>query len=203
LEKFVRMRAVAVPMDQPNIDTDQIIPARFFQKPRNRGLQDYLFHDLRFDREGRARASFVLNRPDYLGASILVAERNFGCGSSREAAVYALWDYGFRVVIAPSFSDIFVNNCFVNGMLPVVLEATDVAVLLAQLQRRSGPEVEVDLAAQSVTSPSGTCFGFEVDPYRKKCLLDGLDELDYTLGNLPHIADFELASTVRQPWLKA
>ncbi len=176
VEKFT---SATVPMDQVNIDTDQIIPARFLQKPRSAGCGPYLFHDLRKDPE------FVLNLPRYKDARVLVAAENFGCGSSRENAVWALQDYGFRAVIAPSFGDIFRSNCLKNGLLPVVLEGDVVAELL-----KTTPEVTVDLEAQTV-SFSGRSVRFEVDPFAKHCLLNGVDELGYTLSRMAEIEAFE------------
>src|SRR5579864_9604407 len=141
MEAFQRLDAVAAPMPVPNVDTDQVIPARFLRKPRKDGYGQYLFHDLRFDDAGREKPEFVLTREAYRGARILVADKNFGCGSSREHAVYALWDYGFRAVIAPSFGDIFYGNSFKNGFLPIVLPAAQVAALRAQVQAKPGAHV--------------------------------------------------------------
>src|SRR5881396_3896929 len=165
MERFRKVDAVAVPMSAPNVDTDQIVPARFFCKPREAGYGGYLFHDLRFSESGAEKADFVLNRPAYRGARILVGEKNFGCGSSREHAVYALWDYGFRAVIAPSFGDIFFNNCFKNGLLPIVLSAEQVAALQNELTRAPGAHLTVDLDRQELITPSGIVHRFEVDPF--------------------------------------
>jgi 3-isopropylmalate/(R)-2-methylmalate dehydratase small subunit len=191
MERFQRLDAVAVPFAAPDIDTDQIIPARFMQKLRSDGFGQYLFHDLRRNGDGTKRPGFILDEPAYRGARIAVAERNFGCGSSREQAVYALYDHGVRAVIAPSFGDIFFNNCFQNGMLPVILPAAPVGALLEQLRRRPGCHVVVDLAAQIVVGPDGAKSSFAVDPFRKCLLLDGIDELDLTLGHGERIAEFE------------
>jgi 3-isopropylmalate/(R)-2-methylmalate dehydratase small subunit len=191
MERFQRLDAVAVPFAAPDIDTDQIIPARFMQKLRSDGFGQYLFHDLRRNGDGTKRPGFILDEPAYRGARIAVAERNFGCGSSREQAVYALYDHGVRAVIAPSFGDIFFNNCFQNGMLPVILPAAPVGALLEQLRRRPGCHVVVDLAAQIVVGPDGAKSSFAVDPFRKRLLLDGIDELDLTLGHGERIAEFE------------
>jgi 3-isopropylmalate/(R)-2-methylmalate dehydratase small subunit len=188
---FERIEAVAVPLALSNIDTDQIIPARFLQKPRKDGYADFLFRDLRYDGSGAPKPAFVLNKPASASARILVAGRNFGCGSSREGAVYALWDYGFRTVIAPSFGDIFYNNALKNGFLPVVLPQSEIDELLALLANAPGAKLKVDLAAQSVTSPAGTVRRFEIDPFIKQCLLRGVDELDYTLSLGNEIAAFE------------
>jgi 3-isopropylmalate/(R)-2-methylmalate dehydratase small subunit len=188
---FERLEAVAVPLALPNIDTDQIIPARFLQKPRKEGYGDFLFRDLRFESNGTPKPDFILNKPASASARILVADRNFGCGSSREGAVYALWDYGFRSVIAPSFGDIFYSNSLKNGFLPIVLPQSDVDELLAALAKRPGASLSVDLADQSVTAPTGAIRRFEIDPYVKQCLLRGIDELDYTLSLANEIAAFE------------
>ena len=201
MEKFQKLDAVAMPIAAPNVDTDQIVPARFLRKPRNAGYGGFLFHDLRFDDTGAQKPGFVLNRPAYRGARILVAERNFGCGSSREHAVYALWDYGFRAVIAPSFGDIFFNNCFKNGLLPIVLPAEEVTALQAELAQQPGAHVRVDLERQEVIAPSGKVHRFEVDAFRKQCLLQGLDEIAFTLGRDADIAAFEHRQSQELRWL--
>src|SRR6202521_5597555 len=154
MEKFQKLDAVAVPIAAPNVDTDQIVPARFLRKPRSGGYGGFLFHDLRFDDAGAETPGFVLNEPAYRGARILVAERNFGCGSSREHAVYALWDYGFRAVISPSFGDIFFNNCFKNGLLPIVLPAEQTATLRTEFTQHPGKHAIVNLEPQEVVVPS-------------------------------------------------
>jgi 3-isopropylmalate/(R)-2-methylmalate dehydratase small subunit len=201
MEPFRRLDAIAVPLARANVDTDQIIPARFLRKPRDARYADYLFHDLRFDEGGAKRADFVLNAPAFEGARILVAERNFGCGSSRENAVYVLWDFGIRCVIAPSFGDIFFNNCLKNGLLPVVLPAPAVAALRAEIVAHPGVHVGVDLDHQKVTSPSGAVHGFEVDPFRRQCLLEGVDEIAFTLGHAEDIAAFERRQEADCGWL--
>ncbi len=186
MQRFTTLEAVAMPMTQPNVDTDQIIPARFLQKLRKDGFGRYLFHDL------AESAGFVLNRPAYREARILVAEQNFGCGSSRENAVWALYDRGFQAVIAPSFGDIFFNNCLKNGLLPVVLPPEAVAHLLASLE---GQKLKVDLESQLVTSHDSAEHRFDIDPFAKHCLLNGIDELDYTLSLMQEIAAFERSYT--------
>ena len=191
MERFERLDAVAAPMPVPNVDTDQIIPARFLRKSRKDGFGQYLFHDLRFADGNEERPDFVLNQKAYRGARVLVSDKNFGCGSSREHAVYALWDYGFRVVIAPSFGDIFYGNSFKNGFLPIMLPAEQVADLRAQSQRQPGIHIVVDLVAQQVTGPDGKNHRFEIDPFHKHCLLQGVDELDFTLGHRKEIEGFE------------
>ncbi len=201
MEKFQKLDAVAVPIPAPNVDTHQIVPARFLRKPRNAGYGGFLFHDLRFDDNGEEKPGFVLNRPAYRGARILIAEKNFGCGSSREHAVYALWDYGFRAVIAPSFGDIFFNNCFKNGLLPIVLPTQQVTALQAELAQQLGAHVRVDLERQEVIAPSGKVHRFEVDAFRKQCLLQGLDEIAFTLGHDADIAAFEHRQSQELRWL--
>jgi 3-isopropylmalate/(R)-2-methylmalate dehydratase small subunit len=201
MEAFSRIEAVAVPMRTPNIDTDQIIPARFLRKPRNEGCAQFLFHDVRFDESGDPRAGFPLNAPAWKDAKILVAGRNFGCGSSREYAVYALWDYGIRCVIASSFGDIFRSNALQNGLLPVVLPEAEVQALLDLLEASPGARLTVDLAAQTVAAPGGKFYRFEIDPYRKECLLLGVDEIGYTLALADEIAAYEKADAARSPWL--
>jgi 3-isopropylmalate/(R)-2-methylmalate dehydratase small subunit len=199
MEKFERLDAVAVPMPTPNIDTDQLIPARFLRKPRKQGMATYLFHDLRFEKDGTEKPGFVLHQPAYRGARIIVAERNFACGSSREQAVYALYDFGIRAVIAPSFADIFFGNSFQNGLLPITLPADQVAALLAALAAEPGAHVAVDLEAQQVTGPDGTTYGFEIDPFRKHCLLQGVDQIGFTLGFEREIAAFERSADGSAP----
>src|SRR5438128_7023410 len=201
MEKFQKLDAVAVPVSAPNVDTDQIVPARFLRKPRHAGYGGFLFHDLRFDDAGAEKPGFVLNQPAYRGARILVAEKNFGCGSSREHAVYALWDYGFRAVIAPSFGDIFFNNCFKNGLLPVVLPAEAVAALRSELAAAPGAHLIVDLERQEVTAPTGAVHRFEVDAFRKHCLVEGVDEIGFTLSFGEDIAAFERRQAEELRWL--
>ena len=201
MEKFHKLDAVAVPLAAPNVDTDQIVPARFLRKPRSGGYGGFLFHDLRFDDAGTEKPGFVLNQPAYRNAQILVADKNFGCGSSREHAVYALWDYGIRAVIAPSFGDIFFNNCFKNGLLPIMLPAAQVAELQGELTRSPGAHVRVDLESQEVVAPSRQVFRFDIDPFRKQCLIEGLDEIAFTLSHDPDIAAFERRQADELRWL--
>lgn len=191
MRRFTELTSVAAPFDRPNIDTDQVIPARYLQKPRDGTLGQYLFHDLRFGPDGTPDPAFVLNRPAYHEAKVLVAGRNFGCGSSRENAVWALQDYGFQAVIAPSFGDIFHNNSLKNGFLPVVLPGEVVGGLLLLLQERPGETVAIDLAAERVTLPDGTAHRFEIDPFARHCLLNGIDELAFTLSQIAEVEAFE------------
>jgi 3-isopropylmalate/(R)-2-methylmalate dehydratase small subunit len=200
MQAFKNLDAVAAPIARPNVDTDQIVPARFLRKPRSLGFGNYLFHDLRLDKDGRER-DFVLNKAPYREAKILVAERNFGCGSSRESAVYALWDYGIRAVVAPSFGDIFFGNSFMNGLLLVVLPAADVAALIGALEAKPGAHMGIDLAAQTVTGADGKTYRFDIDAYRKRCLLEGLDELGFTLSQRDAIKAFEGKHAVALPWV--
>lgn len=190
MEPFRHLDAVALPIDRPNVDTDQITPARFLHKPRSDNHGDYLFHDVRRTADGTQDPNFVLNQPAYAGAQVIVAERNFACGSSRENAVWALHDHGFRAAIAPSFGDIFFSNGLKNGLLPVVLPAEVITDLLATLREQPGARVRVDLQAQVVTTPDGVEHRFEVDPFARHCLLNGVDELAYTQELSPQIEAF-------------
>jgi 3-isopropylmalate/(R)-2-methylmalate dehydratase small subunit len=185
------VEAVAAPMEAANIDTDQVIPARFIQKPRANDFGPWLFLDVRRDANGNPRPDFVLNDPAYAAAGILVAGPNFGCGSSREHAVWALADGGIRVVIAPGFGDIFFGNALQNALLPVVLPQETVRALQAALRADPGARVKVDLVEQRVHGPGIAPTGFTVDAFARHCLLEGLDEIDYTLGLAPAIARFE------------
>ena len=201
MEAFRRLNATAVPIGVPNIDTDQIIPARFLWRQRRDGFGHLLFHDLRFNDGGALEPDFVLNHEVYRDARILVADRNFGCGSSREHAVWALYDYGIRAVVAPSFGDIFCNNSFQNGLLPVVLPAERVAALRVLLEQSPGSRVTIDLEAQTVTGPDGVVDRFEIDAFRKECLLAGTDDISFTLAQLERIAEFETAYEAKVRWL--
>ncbi len=201
MEPFLRLDATAVPIGVPNIDTDQIIPARFLWRNRRDGFGHLLFHDLRFNDAGAPKPDFVLNRDAYRDARIVVAERNFGCGSSREHAVWALYDYGIRAMVAPSFGDIFFNNCFQNGLLPVALAAERVAALRVLLEQAPGSRLAIDLEAQTVSRPDGAIDRFEIDPFRKECLLAGMDDISFTLGHRERITEFENAYEGEIRWL--
>jgi 3-isopropylmalate/(R)-2-methylmalate dehydratase small subunit len=201
MEPFTRLDATAVPIGVPNIDTDQIIPARFLWRKRRDGWGHLLFHDLRFNDNGSPKPDFVLNQDAYQDARIVVADRNFGCGSSREHAVWALYDFGIRAVVAPSFGDIFYNNCFQNGLLPVMLPAERVAALRALLERSPGSHVMIDLETQTATAPDGTLDRFDIDPFRKECLLAGTDDISFTLGHSERIRAFEDAYQAKVRWL--
>ncbi|HWK70632.1 MAG TPA: 3-isopropylmalate dehydratase small subunit [Burkholderiaceae bacterium] len=191
MEPFPHLDAAMLPVARANVDTDQVVPARYLQKPRSDDFGQFLFRDLRFDKEGRENPEFVLNQQAYRQARIVVAQENFGCGSSREHAVWALHDYGFRAVIAPSFGDIFFSNALKNGLLPVVLPAQAVARLLEMAQAKPGTRLLVDLPAQTVTAPDGAIHSFDIDAFSKKCLVEGLNEIDYTLQNADQITAFE------------
>ena len=193
---FTTLTSVAVPLDLVNVDTDRIVPARFLRQPRSAGYQNFLFHDLR-----EQDSAFVLDRPEYRGAQILVAAENFGCGSSREAAVWALAGAGFRAWIAPSFGDIFLENSFKNGALAIVLPLQTVAALREDLARNPGTELSIDLDAQAVTMPGGGVQRFEIDPFRKECLLAGIDEIQLTLRYEDAIAAYERRQREETPWL--
>lgn len=197
---FEKLTAVAVPLDIPNIDTDQIIPARFLGKPRPEQV-DAMFHDLRFDEEGRRREGFVLNQAPYVGAQIVVADDNFGCGSSRENAVTVMIDNGFRAFIAPSFGDIFFNNCFQNGVLPIRLPKGRVEALRELLHACPGAQMRIDLHSQQVTGPDGKVDSFEVDTFRRDCLLKGVDEITLSLQYAPEIAAYERAHQRELSWI--
>jgi 3-isopropylmalate/(R)-2-methylmalate dehydratase small subunit len=201
MEPFKSLEAVAVPLDAANVDTDQIIPARFLWKQRNDGYGELLFNDLRLNADKSPRREFVLNRPEYRDARILVGHRNFGCGSSREHAVWALYDAGFRSVIAPSFGDIFYNNCFQNGLLPIVLPAERVAALMEGLAAEPGVSIGIDLPGQTVKGPDGVVDTFEISSFRKACLLNGHDEIAFTLSQVDEIVTFEKSHEARVPWL--
>ena len=200
MEPFTTLRAVAAPIDIVNCDTDRIIPARFLRKPRVPGYERWLFHDMRFDAEGRERPDFVLNQAPYRNARILVAGANYGCGSSREQAVYVMYDYGIRCVIAPSFGDIHYGNALQNGFLPVVLPEADCARLREQLHASPGAEITVDLPAQTVTGPDGTVYRFDIDPAAKERLVKGLDDVGLVLQHIERIEGFEARYLEEYPW---
>jgi len=201
MEAFTRLDAKAAPLPLANIDTDQIIPKQFLKTVDRKGLAKGLFYDLRFDEQGREKPDFVLNQPAYKGAGVLVAGDNFGCGSSREHAPWALMDFGVRAVVSTSFADIFYNNCFQNGLLPVVLKAEEVRQLMDEA-RGGNHVVSVDLETQTVTSPAGTVFRFDIDPKRKEKMLKGLDAIGETLQAERAIDTYEMKRALSQPWLE-
>ena len=197
MEKFTKLTGVAAPLPMINVDTDMIIPKQFLKTTTRTGLGKNLFDEMRYDADGNEIADFMLNKPAYRQASILVAGENFGCGSSREHAPWALLDFGIRCVIAPSFADIFYNNCFKNGILPIKLPPADVEKLLDDAQRGSNAVVTVDLENQVITGPDGGSISFDVDQFRKHCLLNGLDDIGLTLQKADKIKAFEDALA---PW---
>ncbi len=210
MERFVRVTGLVAPLDRANVDTDQIIPKQFLKSIRRTGFGRYLFDGWRYLDEGQPdqdcagrplNPDFVLNQPRYQGATILLARDNFGCGSSREHAVWALADYGFRAVIAPSFADIFHGNALKNGLLPVVLPAEVVDRLFREVEAQPGYRLTIDLPAQVVETPSGERFGFDIDPFRKQCLLEGLDDIGITLRHADAIRAYEARRRREAPWL--
>jgi 3-isopropylmalate/(R)-2-methylmalate dehydratase small subunit len=201
MDAFIKVKGLVAPLDRVNVDTDQIIPKQYLKTIKRTGLREGLFSDWRYGADGAGDRGFFLNQPRYQGSSILLARDNFGCGSSREHAPWALLDYGFRCIIAPSFADIFFNNCFKNGMLPLTLKSEEVAELFKEVEAQPGYQLTVDLAAQTVTSPSGKSFHFDVDPFRKDCLLKGLDEIGLTLEHEADITTYEQRRKNEAPWL--
>jgi len=200
MEAFTKLTAIAAPIDEPNVDTNQLCPTRFNKVPRGPKHAQILFHDRRFDVDGKEK-DFILDREPYRGAQIIVADRNWGCGSSRESAVYALYEFGIRSVIASSFGDIHASNCCKNGLLPVVLEQDEVVAIRRQLHARPGAMVTVDLAAQTVTDPAGKVYRFDLHPVRKKCLLEGLDDVSRTRQYTERFEIFEESYRRERPWL--
>jgi 3-isopropylmalate/(R)-2-methylmalate dehydratase small subunit len=196
MNSFSRHAGVVATLDRVNVDTDQIIPKQFLKRIERTGFGQFLFYDWRFNPDGSLKPGFELNQPRFQGATILVARANFGCGSSREHAPWALLDYGFRSIIAPSFADIFYNNCFKNGMLPVVLSEEQVEQLFQRSAAMPGYELTVDLERQWVTDDDGLRFSFEVDPFRRECLLKGLDDIGLTLQHEDKIRDHEARRVV-------
>ncbi|MCE2481512.1 MAG: 3-isopropylmalate dehydratase small subunit [Alphaproteobacteria bacterium] len=201
MEKFTTLTGIAAPLPMVNVDTDQIIPKQFLKTIKRTGLGRHLFAPMRYDAEGAENPDFVLNREPYRDAGIIVAGANFGCGSSREHAPWALLDFGVRCVIAPSFADIFFNNCFKNGILAIALDAAVVERLLDAIGDGAHATLTVDLDKQAITAPDGGVLRFEVDAFRKHCLLNGLDEIGLTLQQEDEIAAFEAAQREVQPWL--
>jgi 3-isopropylmalate/(R)-2-methylmalate dehydratase small subunit len=201
MDKFTQLEAIACPLPLASIDTDQLIPARFMKTPRSAGYGGFLLHDLRHDEVGQPRADFPLNQPRHAGAKVLVSRRNFGSGSSREAAVYALWDYGIRCVIAPSFGDIFASNAVKNGLLPATVSEADGEALLAALQGEASPGLTVDLEACMITL-GAKAISFTIDPVRRLQLLNGWDDLDLTRRHETEIAAFKRSYVEASPWVR-
>lgn len=210
MKAFTQHTGLTVPLDRANVDTDQIIPKQFLKSIKRTGFGPNLFDEWRYLDVGQPyqdnskrplNTEFVLNQPRYQGASVLLARENFGCGSSREHAPWALDEYGFRCVIAPSYADIFFNNSFKNGLLPIILEASDVDDLFKQVEAEPGYQLAIDLDTQSVTRPDGKVYRFEIDAFRKHCLLHGLDDIGLTLQDAEAIRAFEAGHKASQPWL--
>ncbi len=212
MDKFIRLEGLVVPLDRANVDTDAIIPKQFLKSIKRTGFGPNLFDEWRYldhgepgrDNSGRPlNPDFVLNQPRYRGAQILLARENFGCGSSREHAPWALVDYGFRAIIATSFADIFFNNCFKNGLLPIHLAAVSVDELFRAVEATPGYQLKIDLEQQSITTPDGKVYKFEVEVFRKHCLLNGLDDIGLTLQHVAEIKEYEARRKAEAPWLFA
>ena len=201
MDKFENLSGIAAPMPLINIDTDMIIPKVFLKTIKRSGLGVNLFDEMRYDGEGKEIPDFVLNKPQYRDAEILVAGDNFGCGSSREHAPWAIKDFGIRCVISTSFADIFFNNCFKNGILPIVLPQEQRDALMKDAEKGSNARIEVDLEAQTVTSSDGEVFQFDVDPFKKHCLINGLDDISLSLEKESSIAAHEQKLSTSQPWI--
>lgn len=200
MEKFKKLSGVAAPMPLVNIDTDMIIPKVFLKTIKRSGLGVNLFDEMRYDREGNEKTAFVLNKAQYREAKILVAGDNFGCGSSREHAPWAIADFGIKCVISTSFADIFFNNCFKNGILPVVLPQDQVKVLMSDAEKGENSIIEVDLEKQTIASSDGEVFTFDVDPFKKHCLLNGLDDIGLTMEKETDITAYEAKASQLFPW---
>ena len=201
MQKFDKLEGVAAPMDIINIDTDMIIPKQFLKTIKRSGLGKSLFFEMRYTNDGDENAEFILNKPAYRSAQILVAGDNFGCGSSREHAPWALLDYGIRCVISTSFADIFYNNCFKNGILPIKVTPEQRDALLADAADIENPELKIDLNLQKISRPNGATISFEIDPFRKACLLNGLDDIGLTLEKSEMIRSYEQERSSSLPWL--
>ncbi len=201
MDKFTTLTGIAAPMPLVNIDTDMIIPKQFLKTIKRSGLGKNLFDEMRYTQDGQEIPDFVLNQPAWRKAEILVAGDNFGCGSSREHAPWALLDFGIRCVISTSFADIFYNNCFKNGILPIVMPPEAVAVLMEDARKGANARMTVDLDSQTVTTSDGQSFSFDVDPFRKHCLMNGLDDIGLTLEKVSAIDTFETAAAQSRPWV--
>ena len=201
MEKFTEITGTAAPMPLVNIDTDMIIPKVFLKTIKRSGLGVNLFDEMRYDRDGNEVPDFILNKPQYRETQILVAGDNFGCGSSREHAPWAIADFGITCVIAPSFADIFYSNCFKNGILPIALPQEQVDLLMKDADKGSNARIEVDLEAQTITSSDGDVFTFQVDAFKKHCLMNGLDDIGLTMEKAASIDSFESAAAQARPWV--
>jgi 3-isopropylmalate/(R)-2-methylmalate dehydratase small subunit len=202
MEKFTTLRGVAAPMPMVNIDTDMIIPKNFLKTIKRTGLKEGLFYEMRWTADGQKK-DFILDQPAYQNAKIIVAGPNFGCGSSREHAPWALLDFGIRCVISEGFADIFYNNCFKNGILPIKVPKEVIDKLMDDASRGSNAVIEIDLEKQEIKGPDGGTVHFDIDPFRKRCLLEGLDDIGLTMQKAPAIDDFEKRQKEAQPWLHA
>ena len=200
MQKFTQLTGVAAPMDMVNIDTDMVIPKQFLKTIKRTGLGKNLFNDMRYDTEGKEKPDFVLNKPAYRQTQILVAGDNFGCGSSREHAPWALLDFGIRCVISTSFADIFYNNCFKNGILPIKVSPDDLKKLMDDAERGANATISIDLEKQEIRGPDGGVVRFDIDPFRKHCMLNGLDDIGMTLEKRDRIARFEEETALARPW---
>ncbi len=201
METFKKLTGVAAPLKITNVDTDMIIPKQYLKTIKRTGLGSGLFAEMRYNEDGSENADFVLNQPAYRKAQILVAEDNFGCGSSREHAPWALLDFGIRCVISTSFADIFYNNCFKNGILPIVVSKADLAKLMDDAERGANATVSIDLESQEIRGPDGGVISFDVDAFRKHCLMNGLDDIGLTMVKAKSIDTFESATAAARPWL--
>jgi 3-isopropylmalate/(R)-2-methylmalate dehydratase small subunit len=201
MEKFTVLEGVAAPLKMVNVDTDMIIPKQYLKTIQRTGLGKGLFSEMRYNEDGSDNPSFILNQPAYKGAKVLVAGDNFGCGSSREHAPWALLDFGIRCIISTSFADIFYNNCFKNGVLPIRVSPEDLEKLFEDAERGANATLTIDLPNQEIRGPDGGTIHFEIDPFRKRCLLEGLDDIGLTLQKAPSIATYEAAKGAEQPWL--
>jgi len=212
MEKFVRLEGLVAPLDRNNVDTDAIIPKQFLKSIKRSGFGPNAFDEWRYMDVGQPgqdasqrpkNPNFVLNQPRYQGAQVLLTRANFGCGSSREHAPWALLDFGFKAIIAESFADIFFNNCYKNGIVPIVLPAAEIATLFQQVEATPGYKLTVDLQAQAVIRPDGYGIAFQIDPFRKECLINGWDDIGLTLRHAEKIREFEEKRRINQPWLFA
>ncbi|WP_121061234.1 3-isopropylmalate dehydratase small subunit [Chachezhania antarctica] len=201
MDKFEKLTGIAAPMPMINIDTDMIIPKQFLKTIKRSGLGVNLFDEMRYKDDGSENPDFVLNKPAYREAEVLVAGDNFGCGSSREHAPWAIKDFGIRCVIAPSYADIFYNNCFKNGILPIALPQEQVDVLMKDAEKGANARMTIDLEAQTVTTSDGESFSFEIDPFKKRCLLEGLDDVGLTMEKVGAIEAFEAKAAQERPWV--
>ena len=201
MQKFNNLKGVAAPLNFMNVDTDKIIPKQFLKTIKRTGLGKHLLDEMRFKDDGSEKEDFILNQEPYRSSSIIVAGDNFGCGSSREHAPWALSDFGIKCIISTSFADIFYNNSFKNGLLPIKVSAEDREALMADAKDRENPELEIDLPSQEIRRPNGSIIKFEIDPFRKKCLLEGLDDIGLTMQKSDEIATFETNMSSQRPWL--